>query len=106
MDRGFRRHAVGGVHGPGVPNITAEAYSDSTSSGSQQWGESVNTVLGAFSPSTMWQHKGVADGTATVYGLKNLKIDASYSSGAYGAGGAQRVRPRAFGALACVYLGA
>ena len=33
-------------------------------------------------------------------------IDASRSSGAYGAGGAQRVRPRAFAALACVYLGA
>lgn len=35
----------------------------------------------------------------------NLAFDAQHSSGAYGAGGTARVRPRAFGTLACVYLG-
>ena len=38
-------------------------------------------------------------------GACEANFDASRVSGAYGAGGAQRVRPRAFGALACVYLG-
>ncbi|WP_297669739.1 hypothetical protein [uncultured Desulfovibrio sp.] len=86
--------AVGGVHGPGVPNIT----------GSVDVGfiPDQRTLTGAFA------HGKIAYGyiqTPTTTNSTYFTVDASRSSGAYGAGGAQRVRPRAWAALACVYLG-
>ena len=79
------------MHGPGVPNLSGTI------------GEVLSQSQGGpvYRTYNLWS-LGFASGGASG---GCAAFNANRVSGAYGAGGAQRVRPRAFAILACTYLG-
>ena len=89
------------MHGPGVPNIEGaiepRVHASSTAN--------LLSVGGVFRAARSYSANYVNNASSVTI-TDGAVLDASRSSGAYGAGGAQRVRPRAFGSLACAYLGA
>ena len=84
------------MHGPGVPNITGEAPG-SLNFWDTRGGNKVGVLYGGDS--------GRYGSPTDAHRESSLFFNANRGCGAYGAGGAQRVRPRAFAALACTYLG-
>lgn len=84
---------VGGVHGPGLPNITGRCVIVQNTS---------IDISGAFYNINIKYGYSVGGGISVYAGA--MGFNASRSNLAYGEGGEQCVRPRAFGMLYCIYL--